>query len=38
MPGAELIAIEGAGHMHQMERPDEFIASIKNVRNNRRDI
>ena len=37
MPGAELIAIEGAGHMPQMERPDEFIAVIKNVRNNWRD-
>jgi len=38
MPGAELIAIEGAGHMPQMERPDEFIAMIKNVQNIRRDI
>jgi pimeloyl-ACP methyl ester carboxylesterase len=38
MPGAELIAIEGAGHMPQMERPDEFIAVIKNVWNNRRDV
>jgi pimeloyl-ACP methyl ester carboxylesterase len=37
MPGAELITIEGAGHMPQMERPDEFIAVIKNVWNNRQD-
>jgi pimeloyl-ACP methyl ester carboxylesterase len=35
MPGAELITIEGAGHMPQMERPDEFIAVIKNLRDNR---
>jgi pimeloyl-ACP methyl ester carboxylesterase len=34
----ELIAIEGAGHMPQMERPDDFVAVIKNVRNNRRDV
>jgi pimeloyl-ACP methyl ester carboxylesterase len=28
IPGADLIAIEGAGHMPQIERPEEFVASI----------
>lgn len=28
IPGAELIFIEGAGHMPQQERPEEFVASI----------
>jgi len=38
MPGAELIAIEGAGHMPQLERHDEFLAVIRNVLSNRRDV
>jgi len=28
IPGAELISIEGAGHMPQVERPEEFVESI----------
>jgi pimeloyl-ACP methyl ester carboxylesterase len=32
IPGAQLIAIEGAGHMPQVERPDEFVASIMGLR------
>jgi len=30
--GAELIPIAGAGHMPQVERPEEFVASIKSLR------
>ena len=32
IPGAELISIEGAGHMPQVERPEEFVASIMGLR------
>ena len=32
IPGAELISIEGAGHMPQVERPEEFVASIMDLR------
>jgi len=28
VPGAELISIGGAGHMPQVERLEEFVASI----------
>ncbi|HET6364139.1 MAG: alpha/beta fold hydrolase [Nitrospirota bacterium] len=28
VPGGELITIGGAGHMPQVERPEEFVASI----------
>ena len=32
IPRAELISIEGAGHMPQVERPEEFVASIIGLR------
>ena len=32
IPGAELVSIEGAGHMPQIERPEEFVASIIGLR------
>jgi pimeloyl-ACP methyl ester carboxylesterase len=31
LSGAKLIMIEGAGHMPQIERPDDFLAAILNV-------
>ncbi len=34
MPGAELITIEGAGHMPQVERPQEFVTALSNVLGN----
>ena len=32
IPGAELVSIDGAGHMPQIERPEEFVASIMRLR------
>jgi pimeloyl-ACP methyl ester carboxylesterase len=32
IPGAVLISIEGAGHMPQVEHPEEFVASIMGLR------
>jgi len=31
MPAAKLVAIEGAGHMPQVERPEKFVAAMKKV-------
>lgn len=31
MPGAKLITIEGAGHMPQLEQPQEFLAVIRSL-------
>jgi pimeloyl-ACP methyl ester carboxylesterase len=33
LPGADIIMIEGAGHMPQMEKPDDFLAAILSVQN-----
>lgn len=31
IPGASLITVEGAGHMPQVERPEEFLSAILNL-------
>jgi pimeloyl-ACP methyl ester carboxylesterase len=31
MQGAELVTIDGAGHMPQVEQPEEFVEAIKKI-------